>query len=62
VKKRYLKASTILTSQLPFDQWYAIFDEPTTADAICDRLFHNAVKLQLKGESMRKSADITPGS
>jgi DNA replication protein DnaC len=62
VEERYLKASTILTSQLPFDQWYAVFDEPTTADAICDRLFHNAFKLQLKGESMRKSTNTTPGT
>lgn len=53
-EERYLSAPTIITSQLPFDQWYAIFDEPTTADAICDRLFHNAYKIQLKGESMRK--------
>ena len=54
VEERYLTASTVIASQLPFEQWYGIFDEPTTADAICDRLFHNAFKIQLKGESMRK--------
>jgi DNA replication protein DnaC len=54
VEERYLTGSTVIASQLPFEQWYAVFDEPTTADAICDRLFHNAFKIQLKGESMRK--------
>jgi DNA replication protein DnaC len=54
IEERYLTASTILTSQLPFDQWYAVFEDPTVADAICDRLFHNAVQLKLGGDSMRK--------
>ena len=54
IEERYLTASTILTSQLPFDQWYAVFEDATVADAICDRIFHNAVNLQIKGESMRK--------
>jgi DNA replication protein DnaC len=54
VEERYLTGSTIITSQLPFEQWYEVFGEPTTADAICDRLFHNAHKIQIKGESMRK--------
>jgi DNA replication protein DnaC len=53
-EERYLTAPTVIASQLPFEQWYAVFDEPTTADAICDRLFHNAFKIQLRGESMRK--------
>ena len=55
VEERYLLTSTIITSQLPLDQWYGVFDEPTTADAVCDRLFHNAYKIILKGDSMRKS-------
>jgi DNA replication protein DnaC len=54
VDERYLTGSTIITSQLPFDQWYEVFGDPTVADAICDRLFHNAHKIQLKGDSMRK--------
>lgn len=54
VEERYLTASTVIASQLPFEQWYAVFDEPTTADAICDRLFHNAFKIQIGGDSMRK--------
>ena len=55
VEERYLLTSTIITSQLPLDQWYGVFDEPTIADAVCDRLFHNAHKIVLKGDSMRKN-------
>ena len=55
VEERYLLTSTIITSQPPLDQWYGVFDEPTTADAVCDRLFHNAHKILLKGDSMRKT-------
>jgi DNA replication protein DnaC len=54
IEDRYLSWPTIVTSQLPFEQWYDVFGDQTTADAICDRLFHNARKIQLKGESMRK--------
>lgn len=46
--------STIMTSQLPISKWHEIFGDPTLADAILDRLIHNAQKLTLKGESMRK--------
>ena len=46
--------STIVTSQLPLDQWHHIIGDPTLADAILDRLVHNAYKINLKGESMRK--------
>jgi DNA replication protein DnaC len=55
IEERYMKASTVITSQLPMEQWYAVFGESTSADAICDRLFHNSYKIELKGESMRKS-------
>jgi DNA replication protein DnaC len=54
IEERYLCWPTIVTSQLPFEQWYDVFGDQTSADAICDRLFHNARKIQLKGESMRK--------
>lgn len=54
IEERYLTATTVLTSQLPLDKWYEVFEDPTTADAICDRLFHRTYKIQLKGESMRK--------
>ena len=51
---RYDKAATIVTSQLPIAKWHAYLDEPTLADAILDRLVHNAHKIQLTGDSMRK--------
>jgi DNA replication protein DnaC len=54
IEERHLCWPTIVTSQLPFEQWYDVFGDKTSADAICDRLFNNAHKIQLKGESMRK--------
>ncbi len=46
--------STLVTSQLPLKHWHEVISDPTLADAILDRLVHNAYKLNLKGESMRK--------
>ena len=46
--------ATIVTSQLPVDHWHEAIGNPTLADAILDRLIHNAYKMALKGESMRK--------
>ncbi|MCP3441243.1 IS21-like element helper ATPase IstB [Bradyrhizobium sp. CCGUVB14] len=51
---RHGRASTIVTSQLPVDTWHEVIGDPTLADAILDRLVHNAHRLQLAGESMRK--------
>ncbi len=51
---RYDKKSTLITSQLPVDQWHVWIDEPTLADAILDRLVHNSHRIALKGGSMRK--------
>ncbi|MDQ1886721.1 IS21-like element helper ATPase IstB [Aeromonas salmonicida] len=51
---RYGKYSTVVVSQLPTEEWYASLGDNTLADAILDRLMHNAHRLQLKGESMRK--------
>lgn len=51
---RHDHSSTIVISQLPTDQWYAAIGDNTLADAILDRLMHNAHNLKLKGESMRK--------
>ena len=45
---------TVVTSQLPIDEWHDLVGNPTLADAILDRLVHNAYKLDLKGDSMRK--------
>lgn len=46
--------STIVAGQLPADDWYDYLNDPTTADAICDRLIHNSHKIELKGPSKRK--------
>ena len=48
--------STILTSQLPIEKWHDHVADPTIADAICDRLLHNAHRLVLQGPSRRKEA------
>lgn len=52
---RHRESSTVMISQLPTDQWYAAIGDNTLADAILDRLMHNAHRLPLKGESMRKA-------
>jgi len=49
------QGSTLVTSQFPVSQWHEIIADPTVADAILDRLIHNAYRIELKGESMRKS-------
>jgi DNA replication protein DnaC len=43
-----------ITSQVPIDQWHEVIADPTIADAVLDRLIHNAHRLTLKGDSMRK--------
>jgi DNA replication protein DnaC len=53
VEDRYGRGSTLITSQLPVDKWHAVIDEPTFADAILDRLVHNAYRLALGGPSLR---------
>ena len=53
---RYGTRSTILTSQVPVGQWHETLGDPTHADAICDRVLHNAHKLVLKGPSRRKDS------
>jgi DNA replication protein DnaC len=54
LEDRHGSRATIITSQLPLDQWHAIIGDATLADAIMDRLIHNAYKINLRGESMRK--------
>src|SRR6266849_3792222 len=51
---RHGRASTIVTSQIPVEHWHDVIGDPTLGDAILDRLVHNAHRLQLTGESMRK--------
>jgi len=55
VEDRYMSGSTIITSQLPTNDWHEYIGEATISDAVCDRLFHVAHKFELKGGSMRKN-------
>ena len=55
LEDRWGRASTIVVSQRPFDQWFEVMGEPTIADAICDRLFSQAEKIALAGASRRKT-------
>jgi DNA replication protein DnaC len=54
LEERYGRHSTIVTSQLPIDQWHAVIGDPTYADAILDRLVHNAQRIDLAGDSLRR--------
>ena len=54
VEDRHGRGSILITSQLPVTAWHAAIEEPTFADAILDRLVHNAHRLELDGHSMRR--------
>lgn len=58
LEDRYGIHSTIIASQLPVNHWHKIIGDPTLADAILDRLVHNAYKINLKGDSMRKKKSL----
>lgn len=53
IEDRHNISSTIICSQVPIEKWHDNIGDPTVADAICDRLIHNAHKIKLKGGSMR---------
>jgi DNA replication protein DnaC len=55
MEDRHGSRSTLITSQLPIEQWHKTIGDATVADAILDRLLHNSHKIKLKGESMRKA-------
>lgn len=55
LEERYGRRSTIITSQLPIAAWHQVIGDPTYADAILDRLVHNAHRLDLDGDSMRRA-------
>lgn len=57
---RFNTRSTLVTSQLPIEHWHDYLGDPTLADAILDRLVHNAYRIQLTGESMRKQRAQLP--
>jgi DNA replication protein DnaC len=54
-EERYGRDATLITSQLPVDRWHNVIGDLTLADAILDRIIHNAHRLQLKGDSLRKA-------
>ena len=54
IEDRYASTATVITSQCPLKDWHEAIGDPTLADAICDRLMHNAYKFELRGESIRK--------
>jgi DNA replication protein DnaC len=56
---RYATHATVVTSQLDVEHWHQALGDPTLAEAILDRLVHNAHRLKLKGQSMRKHAAET---
>ena len=59
---RYQTRSTILTSQLPVSRWHEQIGDPTAADGILDRLVHNAHRIEMRGDSMRKKRGGTQPS
>ena len=60
IEDRHGKTSLIITSQLPVSKWYEVIGEKTIADAILDRIVHDAHRIELKGESMRKKRKTEP--
>ena len=61
---RHDRGPIILAAQVPVDRWHATIGDPTYADAILDRIVHNAIRIPLKGESRRKletTGDVDPG-
>ncbi|MDO9246315.1 MAG: ATP-binding protein, partial [Phenylobacterium sp.] len=60
VEDRYDRGSVLITSQVPIDRWYEIIGNPTLADAILDRVIHNTYRVELAGESLRKSRAPQP--
>jgi len=59
IEDRYQVGSTVITSQCPINDWHPNIGDPTLADAICDRLLHNAYKVVLRGDSMRLKSTAT---
>lgn len=54
IEERYQRRSTLVSSQVPVGRWHELMSDPTLADAILDRLIHNAYRIDLDGDSMRK--------
>lgn len=60
IEDRHEKSAIIITSQVPVSKWFEVIGEQTIADAILDRIVHNAHRLELKGESLRKKKNLEP--
>jgi DNA replication protein DnaC len=56
---RYDRRSTLVTSQIPVQDWHRLLTDPTIADAALDRILHNSHRIELRGESMRRSRSKT---
>lgn len=54
LEDRHGKKSTVISSQIPVSKWHDIIGDPTIADAVCDRIIHSSIRIELKGGSMRK--------
>ena len=61
IEDRAERASTLIASQLPVTDWHAVIGDPNQADAICDRLLHDAHRIDMKGRSMRRTHDAPAG-
>ena len=59
IEDRQGRKSIIVTSQLPVSKWHDNIGDPTIADAILDRLVHNAHRIELKGKSLRKKKSVS---
>ncbi|HBQ34172.1 MAG TPA: AAA family ATPase, partial [Ochrobactrum anthropi] len=62
IEERYQRRSTLITAQVPVNTWHDLIGDETVADAILDRVVHNAHRINLEGDSMRKAKsgiDIT---
>jgi DNA replication protein DnaC len=60
LEERYGRRSMIITSQIPVDKWHELIGDPTYADAILDRIVHNAHRINLTGHSLRRSRAAKP--
>ena len=59
IEDRSQRRSTVVTSQLPLAHWHEVLGDPTLADAILDRLTHNAHRIELRGDSLRRTAPLS---
>jgi DNA replication protein DnaC len=62
IEDRYQLGATIVASQCPIGDWHPNIGDPTLAGAICDRLLHNAYRIELRGDSLRRPAGNIPAA